>query len=105
MTIKQLRQIIDQRSALLIYFQNDHCSPCISLRPKVEVMAKADFPKMHLQFIDSFQNPELTAHFGVFAHPTLLIFFDGKEYIRASKYVSISELKSKIARPYQLLFE
>jgi thioredoxin-like negative regulator of GroEL len=67
-------------------------------------MVKQDFPKMNLTFVNSFENPELTAQFGVFAHPTLIIFFDGKEYIRASKYVSIQELSQKIKRPYQLIF-
>lgn len=105
MSINELQESIDKQSAILVYFQNDHCPPCMSLRPKVETLLETDFPKMKLQFIDSFKNPELTAHSGVFAHPTLLIFFDGKEYIRSSKYVSIPELKSKIQRPYTLLFE
>ncbi|MFK7947681.1 MAG: thioredoxin family protein, partial [Saprospiraceae bacterium] len=105
MSIKELEETINQQAAILVYFQNDHCPPCMSLRPKVETMAQVDFPKMNLTFIDSFKNPALTAHFGVFAHPTLLIFFDGKEYIRSSKYVSIPELKSKIQRPYTLLFD
>ena len=105
MSINELQQKIATEAAMLIYFQNDHCPPCMSLRPKVEAMIESDFPKIDLQFIDSFANPELTAQFGVFAHPTLLIFFDGKEYIRTSKYVSVPELKSKIQRPYTLLFE
>lgn len=105
MSINELQETINQQLAILIYFQNDNCPPCRSLRPKVETMTQADFPKMKLIFIDSFKNPELTAYFGVFAHPTLLIFFDGKEYIRSSKYVSTLELKSKIQRPYTLLFD
>lgn len=105
MSIIDLQQTIQAAAAILIYFQNDQCAPCKSLRPKVEAMVKSDFPKMKLQFIDSFENPELTAHFGVFAHPTLIVFFDGKEFNRSSKYVSIAELQSKLKRPYELLFD
>lgn len=105
MSITELQQKIDSEAAIMVYFQNDLCSPCVSLRPKVEALLASDFPKMDLVFIDSFENPTLTAHFGVFAHPTLLVFLEGKEYIRSSKYVSTAELKSKIERPYHLLFD
>lgn len=104
MTTERLQQDVKNNKAILVYFQNDNCPPCMSLRPKIQTMVKQDFPKMNLTFVNSFENPELTAQFGVFAHPTLIIFFDGKEYIRASKYVSIQELSQKIKRPYQLIF-
>ena len=105
MSKNELETKIKEAAAILVYFQNDNCLPCISLRPKIEKMIQTDFPNMNLTFIDSFAHPELTAHFGVFAHPTLLIFFEGKEYNRSSKYVSISELQSKIERLYKLLFD
>jgi thioredoxin-like negative regulator of GroEL len=105
MTTAQLQQKIQDKEAILVYFQNDNCPPCMSLRPKVQTMIEQDFPKMNLTFVNSFENPELTAQFSVFAHPTLLIFFDGKEYFRASKYVSTQELSQKIERPYQMIFE
>ena len=104
MTTAQLEQKIKDNAAILVYFQNDNCPPCMSLRPKVQTMIAEDFPKMNLTFINSFENPQLTAQFGVFAHPTLLVFFDGKEYFRASKYISTQELSQKIERPYQMIF-
>jgi hypothetical protein len=51
------------------------------------------------------QHPELAGEFHVFANPTLLVFFEGKEYIRKSKYVSIPELQSEIGRLYGMIFE
>lgn len=105
MTIKEIQEIIQSKSAILVYFQNDHCPPCMSLRPKVETLISQQFDKMDLLFVDSFANPELTANFSIFAHPTLLIFFEGKEYFRASKYISTQELSTKIKRPYELIFD
>ena len=99
----QLLEIIKNEPAILIYFQNDNCSPCLSLRPKIEEMIKNDFPKMKLIFVNSMNEPDLATHFNVFVHPTLLTFFEGKEFIRASKYVSVVELKGKIERLYEMI--
>ncbi len=104
MNITDLQQTIQATPGILIYFQNDQCAPCTSLRPKVQAMMDTDFPEMKLLFIDSFENIELTAHFNIFTHPTLLVFFEGKEYLRNSKYVSVQDLKNKIERLYNLIF-
>ena len=104
-TIEQLQEHITIHDASILYFYNDHCAPCLSLRPKVIKMVEEDFPKMKLAFINSEKFPELPAQFQVFANPTLITFFDGREYRRESKYISIPQLAAEISRPYQMIFE
>jgi thioredoxin-like negative regulator of GroEL len=104
-TLEQMDAIIQNETALILYFYNDHCAPCISLRPKVIRMVDEDFPEMKLAFINSETYPELPAKFNVFSNPTILLFFEGKEYRRESKYISIPQLMEEIARPYSLIFE
>lgn len=96
---------IKGKTAVMLYFKNDHCAPCIVLRPKVQELIKTEFPKMELIIVDSVQNPTLTGEYHVFANPTLLVFFEGKEYIRKSKYVSIPELQEEISRLYKMIFD
>lgn len=91
--------------AVIIYFYNDHCAPCISLRPKVADLIDTQFPKMKLFFVNSEKHPEIPAGYQVFANPTLILFFDGREYRRESKYVSIPQLAEEIDRPYQMIFD
>jgi len=104
-TIDSLQDEIVNSAAILVYFYSDRCAPCISLRPKVEKLLKEEFPEMKLIFIDSEKQPEIAAHHSVFANPTLLLFFDGHEHQRLSKYVSISQLSEVIDRPYHLLLD
>ncbi len=104
-SIEQLNTHIKTGEASMLYFYNDNCAPCLSLRPKVIKMIEKHFPKMQLAFINSEKFPELPAQFQVFANPTLIIFFDGHEYRRESKYISIPQLAEEINRPYQLIFE
>ncbi|MCK9451880.1 MAG: thioredoxin family protein [Bacteroidales bacterium] len=100
-----LQQEIAQSAAILVYFYSDRCAPCVSLRPKVEKLLLESFPEMKLILIDSEKQPEIAAHHSVFANPTLLLFFDGHEHHRLSKYVSISQLSEVIDRPYHLLLD
>lgn len=104
-SLHELENTILNKPALLAYFYNDACAPCQALRPKVSEMAAEQFPKMELVFINAANNPEITAHFGIFSAPTLLVFFEGKETIRESKYISIPELQSKTERYYRMVFE
>ena len=103
--LDELVQLIQQETAVIVYFYNDDCPPCISLRPKVEELISNTFQKMQLVWVNSKNHPKIPASYNVFANPTILIFFEGKEFKRFSKYVSISELEQKIERYYNLIFE
>ncbi|NOU47231.1 MAG: thioredoxin family protein [Bacteroidales bacterium] len=104
-TIQSLTGLMHHHQAVLLYFYSDQCAPCISLRPKVEELIVNDFPEMKLQMIDSQKFQKETANFGVFTFPTLIVFFEGKEFRRYSKYVSLMQLSDDISRPYSMLFE
>jgi len=99
-----LRQIKEQQG-LIVYFYSDNCAPCVSLRPKVSALVAEDFPKMKLLLINSQEYPDVTGSYGVFANPTLIVFFEGKEFRRYSKYISINELGGDIERVYKMVFE
>ncbi len=99
-----IQNFIQENSAVLLYFYNDSCAPCKVLRPKVKELVETDFPKIMFRLIHADQYAAASAHYGVFASPTLIVFFEGKEYIRESKNISISELHDKIERIYNLLF-
>ncbi len=103
-TPNEYQQLIDKEDAVLIYFYNDNCAPCLSLRPKVEDLVDDKFPKIKMVLSDSLAHPEVSAHFGAFSNPTLILFFGGREYRRESKYISIPQLAQTIERPYNMLF-
>ncbi len=104
-TLSQLQNAITNDAGLLAYFYSDNCAPCISLRPKVKELLAGQYPKMNLYFINSEKFPLISAEFGVFSSPTLLVYFDRKEYLRKSKYISIDELSQSIERLYYMMFD
>lgn len=96
--------LISTSPALLLYFYNDSCAPCVALRPKIESMIRNEFPEMNHSYINAARFPALSASNGVFASPTIVVFFDGKETFRVSKFVSVDELAGRIRRYYDMIF-
>ena len=90
---------------VLAYFSHDRCSVCKVLLPKVKDLLTSDFPKVKMAYCDIEQVPETAAQNSVFTAPTLLIFVQGKEYMRFSRNVGLDPLAQTIARPYGMLFQ
>jgi len=104
-TKEEISELISSEAAAIIYFYSDNCAPCISLRPKVQQLVDDNYPEIKLAFVNSEKYPLLPAEHNIFANPTLLLFFDGREYRRESKYISIPQLSEAIERPYSMIFE
>ncbi len=103
--LPELNKAVKEEKAVLLYFQNDACAPCRTLRPKVHALIEEKYPKVKLKLIDPMQEPDCAAAFQVFSLPTILIFFDGKEFFRGGIYTSIMALDDVISRYYELIFE
>lgn len=104
-TIEDVERLLNEKAAVLLYFYSDNCAPCLSLRPKVVELVCNRFPELKLVFVNSAEHPEIPAKYGAFSMPTLILFFEGKEYNRKSKYMAIPQLAETISRPYKMLFE
>lgn len=95
---------LKQEPAVLVYFSTEACTVCHVLKPKVAELVEAKFPKLKLVSVQSDKQPEIAAQNQVFTAPTLLVFFDGQEYIRKSRNFGMGELSQAITRPYEMLF-
>lgn len=104
-SLQEFEQVLADQDAVLAYFSTDACSVCKVLKPKVVEMIQATFPKIKMVYVESDKQPELAAQNRVFAAPTVVIFFAGRETIRKSRAFGIDELLGEIQRPYHLLFE
>ena len=102
---EQIEKLIAELPAVLIYFYSDNCAPCMSLRPKVVELICDSFPQIRIGFVNGEIDPSITASFNVFSFPTLILYFEGREHYRGSKYLAIPQLAKTISKPYILLFE
>ncbi|MFT5878150.1 MAG: thioredoxin 1 [Salibacteraceae bacterium] len=104
MTKTELHVLIQEKKGIVVYFKSDTCAPCKALRPKVETLVFENFPEMNFVIVDTMTDPILASAFNVFSNPTILVFFEGKEYLRKSKYIGVSELGGQIDRIYKMVF-
>lgn len=94
----------EEEPALLVYFSTETCNVCKVLKPKVAELIQTSFPEIKLVYIQADKLPEVAAQNQVFAVPTLLVYFEGREYIRKSRNIGIGELEREIDRPYSMIF-
>ncbi len=104
-SFEEFLKLKENEPALLAYFSTEVCNVCKVLKPKVDELIQNEFPKIKLVYIKSDKLPEVAAQNQVFAAPTILVFIDGREYIRKSRNIGIGELQQEIERPYSMLFE
>ncbi len=104
-TLEEFEETLNENLGVLFYFSTISCNVGEALEPKVLGLLENNFPKIPFCFVDMNASPEVSAKNNVFTEPTILVFFDGKETIRKSRNIGISELKNAIERPYQLFFE
>ncbi|MFW5877981.1 MAG: thioredoxin family protein [bacterium] len=101
----EIEKAISTNNAALIYFSAPHCNVCKVLKPKLAEMFQDEFPEIKLFYVDVENAPVLSGQFSIFTIPTILVFFEAKEYMRKSRNIGLSELERELERPYRLLFE
>ena len=74
------------------------------MEPKVRDMLQQDFPKLDFAWIDMNTLPAVAASQQVFVEPTILLFVEGKEYLRKSRNIHLADLNNGLARIYDLAF-
>ena len=62
---------------------------------KVERIAST-FPSLCSFYIDIVDEPLIAGRFLVYSGPTVLLLTDGKEVYRASQFINLEDLKTKI---------
>lgn len=102
-TIDEIQTIIEENLAVMLYFSGPTCSVCHVLKPKLLEAVDSNFDKFKVVEIDVSQEQEIAGQYSVFALPTVIVFLDGKEFIRKSRNMSVDEVMREIKRPYEIM--
>ena len=102
---KEFEKFITSNEASLIYVSTPQCNVCKVLKPKLIDFINSEFPKIIMGYVDSEALPEVAAQNRIFTVPTILVFLDGKEFLRKSRNINLHEFRQDIERPYLLYFD
>lgn len=104
-SLEELKEEINTAKPVLIYFSGENCAVCKVLKPKIQKAILENFPKMNLYEVQTDFHKEITSHFTVFSIPTILVYFDTKEFFRFGRNLSIVSFIQDLKRPYNMLCE
>ena len=102
-TIEKIQNSIKENLAVMVYFSAPTCNVCHALKPKLLEALDKNFKEFVIESVDISVEEDIAPHFGVFAIPTVLIFLDGKEFLRKSRHMSVDEVMREIKRPYEIM--
>ena len=101
---EEILEILKTSKAVMLYFGATNCGVCEVLRPKIEMNISFNFPKIKQYYINSNQNLDITSFFNIFSSPTILVFFEGKEFKRYGRNISLDIFNSELKRLYEMVF-
>ncbi|MCB8964613.1 MAG: thioredoxin family protein [Bacteroidales bacterium] len=93
-----------QLPAAIFYIHTSRCAVCHALLPKLNETMTRDYPALPIYTLDADNLQEISASLSVFAAPTILVYFEGKEWIRLARNININAFAAQLQRPYQILF-
>jgi len=105
MTLEELQNTIRSEVGVLLYFSGENCNVCHALRPKFKDLFDNEFSQIKQIYLDAHENPEISAHFQVFSVPTMIVFLDGREFVREGRAVSLHKMTEQLKRPYTMMTE
>lgn len=101
--LNELNSKLKEEPAIVLYFSSPSCSVCHVLRPKLMQALQEKYPVIGRYHADISLTPEIAAQFQIFSAPTIIVFLEGKEFIRKGRAMSVEGLLQEIKRPYELM--
>lgn len=103
-TLTEIENTLREKPAVMLYFSAPTCNVCHALKPKLVDAVTSNFDAVEIVSIDISESPEIASHYSVFTIPTLLVFLDGREFLRKSRHMSVGEVVEAFRRPYEIMF-
>ena len=95
-----------QQGAALVMYGGADCRVCVAVKPKLEAMLAAEFPRMEGVYLDCQGGAAaICAQQGLFSIPVVQVWFESRKYAEFVRVFSVHEVRDAIAKPYQLAFE
>jgi len=94
---EEMERLIKEEPLVLFYISRPACGVCTALKPKVSALA-ADYEGLKVFYVDLDKDESVAGQFSLFTIPGILVYVQGKEWIREARYISIDQLQAKLDR-------
>lgn len=94
-SIQSIDNFIKINQLSFLYVSRPNCSVCHGLLPQVQKLMEK-YPEIKLGHINATAVEEVAGRFSIFTVPVLLLFVEGKEYIREARIVHMDLFEEKL---------
>lgn len=99
----EFNNYLNTHKILLAYISAGHCNVCKALKPKINDLIRQKHPDLEMIYINTENNVNLCGQLLIFSIPTIIIYYQGTEYTKFSRNVSLNQLDEAIQRIKSLL--
>ncbi|WP_330949351.1 thioredoxin family protein [Virgibacillus sp. MG-45] len=103
-SMEAIEHFITANKLAFLYISQPNCSVCHGLLPQVQTLME-QFPQIQLGHIDAHEVEAVAGRFSIFTVPVLLLFVEGKEFIREARIVHMDLLEEKLKKVYHHMAE
>jgi len=90
------QEVLESSIPVLVDFWASWCMPCRMLAPTIEKLAEENQGKLKVCKLNTDENQNISAQYGIQGIPTLIIFREGKEVGRTVGVMSKEKLQEKL---------
>lgn len=90
--LQDIKNLISTNKINIVLVKAKACGVCEAVLAKLEELLK-DFPKVNAASVYADEVPSISGEYLVFTAPTVLVFFEGKEICRESRFVRFESLR------------
>ncbi|WP_070120340.1 thioredoxin family protein [Bacillus marinisedimentorum] len=102
--VAETDHFIQENQLSFLYVSHPQCGVCQALLPKVKQLL-GQYPEIKSAYVNTHEIPDIAGKLEIFTVPVLLLFVDGKEYMRKARFVSVDELDQELNKIYSLVME
>ena len=99
-TMQGIEAFIKTDQLTFLFLSKPNCSVCVSLLPQIKKVME-HYPSIKTAYVNTETVPEVAGRFSIFTVPVLILFYQGKEYLREARIVPIDPFDEKVKRIVQ----
>ena len=95
-----IEAMLAENTLSFLYLSRPDCSVCQGLLPQIKELM-SNYPTIKTGYVNTDEIPEVAGRFSIFTVPVLLLFVEGKEYVREARIVHLDLFKEKLDNIYK----
>ena len=94
-----IQNFMNEHEFSFLYITRTNCGVCNAILPQLQELLDK-FPLIHLGRVNVDNVEEVAAELSILTVPVLILFVNGKEFLRAARFVHFAELEKRINKIY-----